>query len=128
MTTTITGFAFPFRIDPTAGGVAFESGDDKLRSNIAQILLTNAGERVMNRAYGGGLRQIVQDPADGALLAVVQHQIGKSVGREEPRVDLQAVTVSPSGDGATLLVSVTYVVRRTQAVETLSVPIAVSGL
>jgi phage baseplate assembly protein W len=132
MSQPITGFAFPFRItrDPVTGtgGVASMSGDEKLRANIVHILLTNVGERVMSRAYGGGLRALVQDPNNGALWAVVRHQVGKSIGALEPRVLLQQLDVSPSDDGATLFVSVTYLVKRTQAVQSLRVPITLSGL
>jgi phage baseplate assembly protein W len=133
MATVLEGFAFPFQItpvDPTTGegGVASLSGDEKLRANIVHILLTNVGERVMRRAYGGGLRALVQEPNNGALVAVVQHQVGKSIGALEPRVLLQQLTVSQSDDGATLFVSVTYLVKRTQAVQTLRVPIALSSL
>jgi phage baseplate assembly protein W len=129
MTAPITGFAFPFQIDPTTGGIkTTESDDEKLRANIVHILLTNVGERVMRRSYGGGLRSLVQDPNDNALWAVVQHQIGKTVGLLEPRVLLQELTLSQSSDGGTLLISVKYVIRRTQAAQSLSVPISLSGL
>ena len=128
MTSSITGFAFPFQIDPATGGVKRQSGDDKLRANIVHILLTSVGERVMNRGYGGGLRRLVQDPDDNALWAVVQHQIGKTIGLLEPRVLLQELALSQSDDGATLFVSVKYLVLRTQAAQSLRVPIALNGL
>jgi uncharacterized protein len=128
MTTSITGFGFPFQIDPNTGGVRALHDDDKLRANIIHILMTNVGERVMNRRYGGGLRRLVQDPNDNALWAIVQHQAGKSISLLEPRVLLQQLSVSQSDDGATLFVSVTYIVRRTQAVQSLRVPIALGGL
>jgi len=128
MTSSITGIAFPFRIDPVTGGVMQQSDDDKLRANIVHILFTNIGERVMRRSYGAGLRRLVQDPNDNALWAILQHQVGKSIGAFEPRVLVQEVKVSQSDDGATLYVSVTYLVRRTQAVQTLSVPIGFGGL
>jgi phage baseplate assembly protein W len=128
MTSDIHGFAFPFQIDPRTGGVKVESGDDKLRANIVHILLTNVGERVMRRGYGGGLRQLLQDPNNSALWAIVQHQVGKSIGLLEPRVLLQQLNVSQSDDGATLFVSVKYLVRRTQEVQSLSVPIDLSSL
>jgi len=128
MAQTLKGFAFPFQIDATTGSVRAQTEDDKLRANVVHILLTNVRERVMRRSYGGGLRAIVQDPDNSALVAVVQHQVGKSIGMLEPRVMLQDLKVSQADDGATLLVTVTYLVRRTKAVETLSVPIAMSGL
>jgi phage baseplate assembly protein W len=128
MTSDIRGFAFPFQIDPRTGGVKAESGDEKLSANILHILLTNVGERVMRRSFGGGLRALVQDPNSSALWAIAQHQIGKSIGLLEPRVLLQELNVSQSDDGATLFISVKYLVRRTQEVLRLSVPIDLSSL
>lgn len=128
MTSSIMGFAFPFRIDPVTGGVRKQSDDDKLRANVVHILLTNLGERVMRRGYGAGLRHLVQDPNNNALWAIMQHQVGKSIGAFEPRVLVQDVKATQSDDGATVFVSVTYLVRRTQAVQTLSVPIGFGGL
>jgi len=128
MTAPITGFAFPFQIDGATGGVKAVSDDDKLRANIVHIILTNVGERVMRRRYGGGLRQLLQDPSDSALWAIAQHQIGKSIGLLEPRVLLQQLVVAPGDAGATLFVTVRYIVRRTQAVQSLSVPIKMNGL
>ena len=121
----ISGFAFPFRIE---GGVKRQSGDDKLRSNITHILMTGVGERVMRRGYGGGLRQLVQDPNNNALWAIVQHQVAKAIGLLEPRVQLQQLSLSQSEDGATLFVSVRYVIRNTKQVQNLSVPIGLGGL
>jgi phage baseplate assembly protein W len=127
-TTNITGFAFPFQIDSNTGGVRRLSDDDKLRANIVHILLTNIGERVMRRSYGGGLRRLVQDPNDNALWAIVQHRVGQSIGALEPRVQLRSITLAQSDDGATLLVTVSYLVVRNQAVQTLTVPVSFAGL
>jgi uncharacterized protein len=124
----IRGFAFPFRINPSSGGVAALSDDDKLRDNVVHIILTNIGERMMRRGYGAGLRQLVQDPNNQVLWTIIQHQIGKSVGLLEPRVMLQQLTISQSDDLATVLVNVNYTVRRTQAAQSLSIPVAFSGL
>ena len=66
-------------------GVAWTSGPEKLKENIKHILLTGLGERVMRRDYGGGLRQLVHDPNNDALRAIVQHQIAKAIGQWEPR-------------------------------------------
>lgn len=126
MSNALRGFAFPFQI--TAGGVRSQTGDDKLRANVVHVLLTNVGERVMRRGYGGGLRALVQEPSNNALWAIVQHQIGKSIGLLEPRVLLQQLEITQSDDGATVFVSVTYLVKRTQATQSLRVPIALSGL
>jgi len=126
MSEEIRGFSIPFRFDPATGGVAQESGAEKLKENIIHILLTGIGERVMRRDYGGGIRQLVHDPNNDALRAIVQHQIAKSIGQWEPRVLLQNVTVTQQ-DG-TLIAEIEYVIRRTQQPESLSVPIGLGGV
>jgi phage baseplate assembly protein W len=125
MTEEVRGFSLPFRIN-AARSVAWESGSEKLKENLIHILLTGVGERVMRRDYGGGLRQLLHDPNNEALRAIVQHQIAKSVGRWEPRVQLQDVVVTQ--EGGTLMVTLHYVVRRTQQPQSLSVPIGLGGI
>lgn len=126
MTEEIYGFSSPFRINPNTGGVASARGADKLKENIIHILLTGPGERVMRRDYGAGLRQLVHDPNNEALRAIVQHQIAKAVGRWEPRVAVDQVRVAVVG--AALVAEIIYVVRRTRQFQSLSVPIGLGGV
>ena len=121
----IRGFSIPFRIDPASGGVAWASDDEKLQENLIHILYTAVGERVMRRDYGGGIRQLVHDPNNDALRAIVQHQIARSITQWEPRVLLQEVTVTQE-EGA-LMVRLRYTVRRTYQPRSLSVPIGLGG-
>lgn len=126
MTAPITGFAFPFQIETGSDvkpQVKRETDDEKLRANLVHILLTNVGERVMRRGYGGGLRALLQDPSNEALWAIVQHQIAKSLGVLEPRVLVQAVTLTQADGGSTLSITLHYLIRTTQQAGALSVPI-----
>lgn len=124
------GFAFPFRIslasDGGTGGVAWAEGRDKLRDNVMQLLQTNPGERVMRRTYGGGLRDLVQDPNDDVLRALAQHRIGKAVAEAEPRILLQRVSVDQDQSDAgmaTVVAELTYEVRRTHQPGLMTVPL-----
>jgi phage baseplate assembly protein W len=126
MSDPVFGFAFPFRIE--AGGVATESGIRKLNDNIAHLLLTSVGERVMLRDYGGGLRQLLHDPNNDAMRAIVQRQVAKAIGTYEPRVLVQAVNLTQDEPGGVLNINVQYIVRQTSQVQTMSVPVDLSGL
>jgi phage baseplate assembly protein W len=125
MSDPIFGFAFPFRIE--AGAIATESGIRKLNDNIAHLLLTTVGERVMLRDYGGGLRQLLHDPNNDAIRAIVQHQVAKAIGADEPRVLVQAVNVTQDASAGVLSINVQYIVRQTKQVQTMSVPVDLSG-
>lgn len=115
------GFAFPFRIDPNTGGVAWAAGDDKLRQNLMHLLQTAIGERPMLRDYGGGLNQLVHDPNNDALRALIQHQVTKAIVSWEPTIQVQALNiVQQDGD---LLLELRYIVRRTRETQSVSVPL-----
>ena len=122
MSEEIRGFSIPFRIDPTTGGIAQQSGDEKLKENIMHILLTRIGERTLRRTYGGGVHDLVHDPNNDALRALAQHQIAKAIAQWEPRVLLQGVEVTQ--DEGQLFVEIHYVVRRTSQAESVSLPVA----
>jgi phage baseplate assembly protein W len=122
MNDELSGLAFPFNLDPQTGGIAQSSGARKIRENLVHLLLSGIGERVMQREYGGGIRQLVHDPNNDALRAIVQHQIGKAIGKWEPRVLLQNVGVTQQE--GTLMIEVQYVERQTQQLQTVTVPVS----
>lgn len=120
------GFAFPFRVDPLGGGIAWAEGAEKLHDNVMQLLQTNPGERVMRRSYGAGLRDLVQDPNDDTLRALAQHRIGKALADQEPRIRAQRVVVQSDdrdAAGAGVLVEIAYEVRRSHQQGLMRVPL-----
>jgi phage baseplate assembly protein W len=126
MTAPVRGFSLPFRIDPLTGGVAAESGAEKLKENVIHVLLTDLGERVMRREYGGGIRALVHDPNNDALRAIVQRQIAKGIQQNEPRVQVQSVTVAQQG--GTLVAELVYLVRESRQLQGVTVPLALGAL
>jgi phage baseplate assembly protein W len=120
-----SGFSFPFRLNEE-GGTACTAGPEKISENIKHLLLIGPGERVMRRDYGSGLRQLVHDPNNNALLAIVQHQIAKAINRWEPEVQVQSVVVTPRA--GELFVEVLYLASRTGHLHSLSVPVGLGGI
>lgn len=140
MTADPWGFALPFRIS-SGGGVAPQAGVEKLRDNVMHILFTSLGERVMRRDYGAGLRQLVHDPVNDALLSIVQHQVLKAITQAEPRVEVSAVRVTSQRSGAggvaalgaeppgeAVIVELDFTVRDTGQPVSLSVPVGLGGV
>jgi phage baseplate assembly protein W len=123
MSGEIRGFSIPFRIDPSTGGIAQQLGDEKLKENLVHILLTRVGERVMRRAYGGGVHDMLHDPNNDALQALAHHQIGRAIAQWEPRVLLQGLDVTQQN--GELFIRIHYVVRRTRQAESVSLPLGV---
>lgn len=127
MSQQASGFSIPFRIDTAHGGVARQSDEaEKLKENIIHILMTGIGERSMRRGYGGGMKQLLHDPNNDALRAVVQHQIARAITEHEPRVILQGVNVTQQDGG--LVAELHYQLRQNQLPQSLSVPIGLGGI
>jgi phage baseplate assembly protein W len=86
MPDSIAGLSFPFRIDPTTGGVSWSFGTDKLRQNIRLIIGTRYGERPMLRDFGTRVHQLVHDPNDAVLADLLKQQVQEALLNFEPRV------------------------------------------
>ena len=90
----IAGPAFPFRIDPATGGVAWAFGSDKLRQNVRLVLGTRCGERPMLREYGTRIQSLVHNNGDDVLVELLQTQARQALLQFEPRVlvtDMQVI-------------------------------------
>jgi len=104
--------AHPFHID-WRGRVATASMDDHIRQMIEQVIFTTPGERVNRPTFGSGLQQLVFAPNSDELATatqvLVQGALQQWLGS---LIQVEAVQVQSSE--ATLLVTVQYLVRRTQ--------------
>ena len=91
------GLRFPPGIDAD-GRWAWSSGVDNVRESIRVILTTNPRERVMLPGFGGGLERFLQQPNVTATHRLIEEAITQTLGRWEPRVALEAVTVRADAD------------------------------
>ena len=75
------GFSLPFRLDSVSGGFARSTGAEKIREGLKLLLMTEVGERVMKRGYGGGLRSLVHEPFNDALRALLRRRLQAAIRR-----------------------------------------------
>jgi uncharacterized protein len=108
----MTNIALPFRFDG-GGRTAQTTDDDHIRDLIQQVLFTSPGERLNRPTFGTGLMQLIFAPNSNELATAtqflvqgaLQQQLGDLIQIEDVRVE---------SDDATLKVTVSYVIRRTQ--------------
>ena len=91
------GPAYPFRIDPATGGVAWSEDDRKVAENVRLILGTRHGERPMNRDFGTMIHQLVHEPNDGGLGRLIAKQAREALMQLEPRIVITDVKVDQRG-------------------------------
>lgn len=118
---TFKGIQFPFQKGTTSFPAA---ADDAalIRQSIIQILLTEAGERLMRPDFGSGLLSRVFDNNDAVLESVLQAEIFAAVGKWEPRAIVRSVDTVRKD--STITVTVNYVIVATRQLDKVSVAIS----
>ena len=105
-------WAFPFRFD-ARGRTATTDDATHIRDMVEELLFTAPGERVNRPDFGSGLLQMVFAPNSTELAAALQFTTQAAVPRYlGDLIDLQQLEVT--AQGATLSVTVKYVIRATQ--------------
>src|SRR6266550_6683015 len=99
------------------GRTAATDDDSHIRDLIEQVLFTAPGERVNRPDFGSGLLQLVFAPNSSELAATTQYLVQSSL--QQYLGDLIKVdAVDVTSEDSTLRVSVRYLVRRTQTLQT----------
>jgi uncharacterized protein len=103
---------YPYRFDGR-GHTARTDREDHLRDLIEQVLFTAPGERVNRPEFGSGVQQALFAPNSAELAAATQFLVQGSLQHWlGDLIEVEGVDVE--NDGATLRVTVRYLVRRTQ--------------
>lgn len=113
---------FPFQFDGR-GRTAQSDENEYIRELIEQVLLTAPGERVMRPSFGSGVRQLLFGAASPEVATASQYLVQSSL--QQWLADLITVeAVEVEAQDSALLISVQYVVRRSQvrAATRISVP------
>jgi phage baseplate assembly protein W len=103
---------FPFHTD-TRGRTAATRYEDHVRDMIEEVLFTAPGERVNRPTFGCGLLQLVFAPNSNELAAATQYIVQGSLQQWLGDV-IQVNAVTIENQESTLLVNVSYTLRRTQ--------------
>src|SRR2546427_11494890 len=107
---------FPFHVD-NRGRSATTDEEGHIRDLIEQVLFTAPGERVNRPDFGSGLLRLVFAPNSSELAATTQYLVQGSL--QQYLGDLiQVDAVDVTSEDSTLRVSVRYLIRRTQTLQT----------
>jgi phage baseplate assembly protein W len=104
---------FPWALDGR-GRTAGVEGDDHVRDLIEQVLFTSPGERVMRPGFGSGVLAMLFEPGGPEVAATAQYLVQGSLERELSSV-IALESVAVEAIDAAIVVTVRYVVRKTQA-------------
>jgi len=76
---------------------------DHLRQSVRDILLTPQGSRIARREYGSLLSVLIDQPQNPALRQQIMSAVYMALSRWEPRLTLDAITISSNFDGSMVI-------------------------
>jgi phage baseplate assembly protein W len=94
-----SGWAFPptFSKQPLAvgggGKVAMSSAEDDIRESLTILMSTTPGERIMQPAFGCGIKSHVFDSLSNGVVTEIKNLIERAVLFFEPRITLNNVLI-----------------------------------
>lgn len=116
------GIAFPVRLD-ARGNVALSEYEQNIEESIRIILGTAIGERVMRPEFGCRIHDFVFYPNNASTAALVSFYVREALVKWEPRIEDVSVTAYPDSEREnTLLVNITYRVRKTNNMRNMVYP------
>ena len=96
---------------------------DHIRQSIKNILFTRIGTRLMREEYGSLLPELLDQPITPALLLQCQAAAIAALAKWEPRIEIQAATVSAAAAStdAKVIINIEAVNISTGTLETYSI-------
>ena len=121
------GLSFPPRVSAD-GRLAWSEGEQNVRESIRLILLTVPGERLMRERFGCGIREFLFEPNNVTTRELMRRRITQAIGRWEPRVRVQEVTVAADpADPRVAAITIVFRLVATQAVERVDLTVQFEG-
>jgi phage baseplate assembly protein W len=121
------GISFPPRIGAD-GRIAWSDGEVNIREAIRIILMTEPGERLRLRDFGGGLPQFLFEPNTVTTHRLIQDRIARVLDVWEPRISVESIIVDGDpADPQAAVVTITYRLVATQARERIDMSVRLAG-
>ena len=121
------GLSFPPRVGAD-GRLAWSEGEDNVRESIRVLLLTEPGERLLREDFGCGLRRFLFEPNTVTTRQLIRERVVKAIGRWEPRVKVDDVTIETDPDNPRLVgINIFFRLVATQALGRMGMTLQLEG-
>jgi len=113
------GVALPFN----APGV-FKSTyttKDQIKSNLVNLLLTDAGERVMNPTFGCDLKRFIFEGITESNINNLKESLANSIAVFVPEVSVTDIIIVPNTDFNAIDLTINYILRISQTPDQVTV-------
>lgn len=119
---------FPFRIGSNGNGPQTSSRSEHVREQIEQVLYTSPKERVFRPEFGVGIRELVFEPNNAALLNITRKQLSESLAQAlYGEVDPKTLEIDIEQDDGVLMIRISYMLATINTYESYTFAIAGQG-
>ncbi len=110
------GWSFPPEFNRHARSVKMVSEEEDIRESLRILILTAPGERMMQQAYGCGLKQMVFEEMNESTETEIKDLIQRAVLFYEPRITLNKIEIDIEAmDQGFLSIGLYYTIRTTNS-------------
>lgn len=85
-----------FKPHPITGDLQVSKEDAAIKQSIVNLLMTVPGERPFQPQLGSSLSQLLFEPLDFGVAALIKNEINDTIRNYEPRVNVVGLTVEPN--------------------------------
>ncbi len=111
-----TGWSFPPQFNRRTQEVTMVSQDEDIRESLEILLSTSPGERVMNPAYGCGLKLMIFENISESTITEITDVIERAILFFEPRITLDSIDVNTEDMyGGLIKIQLNYTIRTTNS-------------
>lgn len=110
------GLGFPPAFDNVSRDIRMVQADTDILQSIEIILSTRPGERPLETDFGCDLDQMLFEPLNLTLVSYMREVVKTALILNEPRIDVNDVTIRPDGNLAgRVLIAIDYTIRSTNS-------------
>ena len=118
-----TGWSFPPQFSRRSRAVDMVSEDEDIRQSLWILLSTSPGERIMNPAYGCGLKSLTFESISESTVTEIRDVVDRAVLFFEPRIRVDQIEVDVEEVyGGLINVRLDYTIRITNSRSNLVYP------
>tara|TARA_X000001036_G_scaffold53876_2_gene43355 strand:- start:5211 stop:5606 length:396 start_codon:yes stop_codon:yes gene_type:complete len=110
-----------FKPHPITGDLQVSKEDAAIKQSIVNLLMTVPGERPFQPQLGSSLSELLFDPLDYGVAALIKNEINDTVRKYEPRVNVVGLTVEPNFDDNAFDVNFEFEIRGREDVAPLQI-------
>jgi hypothetical protein len=92
---TFKDLSVTFKPHPVTGDLISVKDDNAIKQSIVNLLLTNKGERFFEPEIGASISELLFEPLDYGVAALIQTKIRDTLTQYEPRINILDIRAEP---------------------------------